>query len=91
MKIGWRSGVAAFVLALVLAMESTLMPASAQRGDLEAIFARMRDLSVAGNEEAALVEAQKFEALVKARFGTDHPYYAAALNALGIVYNHLGA
>jgi tetratricopeptide (TPR) repeat protein len=39
---------------------------------------------------AAQVEAQKLERLAKPRFGADHPYYAVALNKLGIVYQVQG-
>ena len=64
--------------------------ALAQRDDLNAMFNRIRDLSFSGNEEEALVLAQKFEIAVKARFGADHPNYAAALNVLGVVNSNVG-
>jgi len=45
---------------------------------------------VAGNEEAALVEAQRFEAVIKARYGINHPNYEKALNIVAIIYEKLG-
>jgi hypothetical protein len=65
-------------------------PAVAQQGDHNAIFRRLSELHAAGNYPAALVEAQKHEAAVKARFGVNHPNYAAALNSLAVVYVSLG-
>ena len=47
-------------------------PAAAQQSDLNAILKRFEELYAAGNYPAALVEAQKFEAGVKARFGVNH-------------------
>jgi CHAT domain-containing protein/Tfp pilus assembly protein PilF len=67
-----------------------LAPAAAQQTDLSAIQRRSSELLDAGNYPAALVEAQKLEAAVKARFGTDHPNYAVALNTLAIVYRAQG-
>jgi tetratricopeptide (TPR) repeat protein len=43
-----------------------------------------------GNYSAAQIEAQKLERMAKARFGGDHPYYAVALNRLGIVVQAQG-
>src|SRR5271167_16384 len=42
-----------------------LAPATAQQGDLNAIYKRFGELYAAGNYPAALVEAQKYEAAVK--------------------------
>jgi CHAT domain-containing protein/tetratricopeptide (TPR) repeat protein len=61
-------------------------PSVAQQTDLKAIFKRLNELKAAGDYRAALVEAQKFEAGIKAQFGTDHPNYAVALNSLAGVY-----
>jgi CHAT domain-containing protein/tetratricopeptide (TPR) repeat protein len=77
-----------FILFMFIA--SLAGSAMAQRDDLNAMFNRIRELSFAGNEEEALALAQKFEMSVKARFGANHPNYAAALNALGVVNSHLG-
>ena len=65
-------------------------PAATQQGDLDAIDKRFSDLYAAGNYAAALVEAQKAEALVKARFGVNHANYGIALNNLAIVYQSQG-
>ena len=65
-------------------------PAATQQGDLNAINKRFSDLYAAGNYAAALVEAQKAEALVKARFGVNHANYGVALDNLAIVYQPQG-
>jgi tetratricopeptide (TPR) repeat protein len=67
-----------------------IAPAVAQQGDLNAIFKRFNELYAAGNYPAALVEAQKFEAAVKARFGVNHSNYGSALNNLALVYQAQG-
>jgi hypothetical protein len=58
--------------------------AGAQQSDLQAIYKRFQDYYQAGT--AAVVEAQKLEAVVKGRFGTSHRSYAVALNNLALVY-----
>ena len=63
-----------------------LAPAAAQQGDLNAIEKRFNEFYAAGDYPAALVEAQKFEAGVKARFGVNHANYGVALNSLANVY-----
>src|SRR6476469_7015670 len=73
----------AFVVLVVVF--AALPPAMAQRADLVAMQKRVEGLYVADNFAAALVEAQKLEQVVRARFGTNHPNYAVALNNLGIV------
>src|SRR5262249_16274462 len=100
MTSGRRSSVAAFVVALVLAMalripaaaQHTNPPAAAGRPqvDLNAILKRLIEFDQAGNYSAALIEAQKFEAGVKAQFGTNHTNYAVALNNLANVYRSQG-
>ena len=67
-----------------------MAPAAAQQGDLDAIFKRFNELYAAGNYPAALVEAQKLEAMAKARFGVNHAKYGSALNNLAIVYRAQG-
>ena len=71
---------------LLLAVSAAPWPAAAQNDgrDVVAIFRHMRALSVEGDYDGALAEAQRFEAAIKAQFGVNHPNYAAALNALGI-------
>ncbi len=78
-------------LLLLLAATAASWPAAAQSdGELEATYRRMRALARTSDNDAALVEAEKLEAGVKARFGVNHPNYASALNALGICYSHVG-
>jgi tetratricopeptide (TPR) repeat protein len=67
-----------------------IVPAAAQQGDLNAIIKRFNELRAAGNYPAALVEAQKVEALVKARFGVAHAKYGFALYNLAVVYREQG-
>jgi CHAT domain-containing protein/Tfp pilus assembly protein PilF len=62
-------------------------PASAQSGDLAAIYKRHVTAYEAGNYATALVEAQRLEAAVKARMGTGNLAYAGALIALANVYD----
>ncbi len=81
--LGILSGAMLFVLI-------AMAPAAAQQGDLDAILKRFNDLYNAGNYPAALVEAQKFEAGAKGRFGVNHPNYATALYNLAHVYNAQG-
>ena len=77
---------------LLLAVSAAPWPAAAQNDgrDVVAIFRHMRALSVEGDYDGALAEAQRFEAAIKAQFGVNHPNYAAALNALGICYGQVG-
>ena len=65
-------------------------PAAGQQVDLSAILKRLNEFYQAGNYGAALVEAQKLEAGVKAQFGTNHANYAVALNNLAVVYEAQG-
>ena len=65
-------------------------PAATQQGDLDAIQKQFSDLYAAGNYAAALVEAQKAEALVKARFGVNHVNYGVTLYNLALVYDAQG-
>src|SRR5215471_14324134 len=77
---------ATLILAFFLAAYLALVPAGAQQSDLQAIYKRFQEYYQAGNYAAAVVEAQKLEAVVKGRFGTSHTNYAAALNRLALVY-----
>ena len=67
----------ACVTLLALAMHAVPMPASAQ--DIQDIDKRILQFMDTGNYGAALIEAQKFEAAVKAQRGTDHRDYVLAL------------
>ncbi len=77
-----------FSLALVLcAMPG---PVWAQRADIDTINKAFRENLASGNYPAALVQAQKLEQAVKARFGTNHANYGNALNNLAVVYRLQG-
>jgi CHAT domain-containing protein/Tfp pilus assembly protein PilF len=81
----------AILLGATLFLVSPSAPTTAQQTDFDAIYKRFVDeLYRAGNYPAALVEAQRFEAAVKTRFGTNHANYAAALDNLGLVYEKQG-
>jgi tetratricopeptide (TPR) repeat protein len=73
-----------------LLFASAMAPAAAQQGDLGATNKRFSESFAGGNYPAALVEAQKLEAMAKARFGVNHPNYGAALNNLALVYEAQG-
>src|SRR3989442_2795797 len=60
-------------------------PAAAQQDELDAMVKRHSQFMSAGNYAAALAEAQKYEAAVKARLGVNHVKYAGALVYLGNV------
>jgi tetratricopeptide (TPR) repeat protein/CHAT domain-containing protein len=65
-------------------------PTAAQQQDIETIYRRYTELYGARNYDAALVEAQKYEAAVKTKFGTSHANYAGALYDLARVYQAQG-
>jgi CHAT domain-containing protein/Tfp pilus assembly protein PilF len=78
-------------VAVVLLLTTWAAPAAAQdMREITDTFNHMRWLAVVGDYDGALAQAEKFEADIKARFGVNHPNYAAALNALGICYGNLG-
>ena len=76
----------AFVAILALTTFGALATASAQPADIKAIDKAFQDYYSRGNYPAAHTDAQELERRVKARFGTDHPGYAVALNKLAIVF-----
>src|SRR6516162_1343535 len=86
MRIPCPNRTATLILAFFLAAYLALVPAGAQQSDLQAIYKRYQEYYQAGNYAAAVVEAQKLEAVAKGRFGTNHTSYAAALNNLARVY-----
>jgi len=73
------------MLALALGVIA-LSPVSAQQADIAASQKRFNELYAKGNYPAALLEAQKLEALVKARLGADSADYATALLDLANVH-----
>jgi tetratricopeptide (TPR) repeat protein len=85
-----QSMMIACIALLALAMHAGLALASAQQGDPRAIHKRMVQLHAARNYAAALAEAQKYEAAVKARVGTSHRAYGGALHNLGLIHHAQG-
>jgi CHAT domain-containing protein/tetratricopeptide (TPR) repeat protein len=81
-----RSGVAIFFAALGLSV-AALAPLHAQTTDIMRIYKQYEKSYEAGDYPAALAAAEKLEALVKARFGTNHFWYGNALIALGNLYD----
>jgi tetratricopeptide (TPR) repeat protein len=90
MIAGRRSKTVAFVAILALTTFGAFATTSAQPADIKAIVKAFQDHYARGSYSAAQIEAQELERLVKARFGADHPYYAVALNKLGIVFQAQG-
>ena len=90
MIAGRLSKTVAFVAILAALTFGALATASAQPADIKAIDKAFQDHYARGNYPAAQIDAQQLERLVKARFGADHPYYAVALNKLGIVFQAQG-
>src|SRR5262245_20180615 len=86
MRIPCPSRTATLILTFFLAAYLALAPALAQQSDPQAIYKRFQEYYQAGNYAAAVVEAQKLEAVVKGRFGTSHTNYATALHNLALVY-----
>jgi CHAT domain-containing protein/tetratricopeptide (TPR) repeat protein len=86
-QFGQLSGI---ILSLVLAVCVVHAPASAQQADINAIFQTFQENYARGNYPTALIEAQKYEQTIKARFGTSHTNYAGALNNLAVVYYSQG-
>src|ERR1700722_15811289 len=58
--------------------------------NLDAVLTRTNQYFDKGNYPAALNEARKLEAGIKAQYGTNHPNYVIALNQLLRVYSALG-
>ena len=86
MRVPCLNRTATLILAFFLAAYLALVPAEAQQSDPQAIYKRYQEYYQTGNYAAAVVEAQKLEAVVKGRFGTNHTNYATALNNLARVY-----
>jgi tetratricopeptide (TPR) repeat protein/CHAT domain-containing protein len=87
-KSSLRISISAIIITAALAIGST--PSGAQQADIQTIYKRYEEFRTAGNYSAALLEAQKYEAATRAKFGADHPSYAFALNLLAIVYQAQG-
>jgi CHAT domain-containing protein len=81
------------VVAVAIALASAPVPLAAQRADdrtLAALFIQIRKLSYSGDLDTAYVLAQKFEGLIKKRYGTNSTQYCDALNVLAIRNTYVG-
>jgi CHAT domain-containing protein/tetratricopeptide (TPR) repeat protein len=85
-----RSRVFGALLLVVALATLAAPPSAAQQPDIAAAEKRFQDLAAAGNYAAAFAEAQKLEAAVKARSGTNNPTYIRALNNLAGAHQYLG-
>ena len=86
MRSNISAKITALTLALALAIVPALTPASAEQLDIAASQKRFDELYTKGNYPAALVEAHKLEAEVKARLGANDATYATALRNLANVH-----
>src|SRR5947209_16223706 len=66
-------------LLLMLGLAGSGMPAAAQPADMAAFLTRYQEYFEAGNYNAALAEARKFETVARARQGAQPESYAATL------------
>ncbi|MBC9883386.1 CHAT domain-containing protein [Bradyrhizobium sp. INPA01-394B] len=90
MILKWRRKAVALAAGFVLVAALAVPPAAAQRADIETVQKRFNALLAAGKYADALVEWQKLEAAVKARFGTEHPNYALILLKVAVTYQNQG-
>jgi CHAT domain-containing protein/Tfp pilus assembly protein PilF len=85
-----RYAMASFAVAFFLALETALVPAAAQQVDLNATQKRFDQFYEAGNYPAALEEAKKLEAGVRARLGAADANYRIAIHDLARAYEAMG-
>ncbi|HWX85500.1 MAG TPA: hypothetical protein VNZ48_18040 [Xanthobacteraceae bacterium] len=64
-----RAGLPVRIFAVAITMSLMSVSTSVQQDDLTAILKRANELKAAGQYDAALIEAQKLEAGMKARYG----------------------
>jgi CHAT domain-containing protein/Tfp pilus assembly protein PilF len=83
-----RSGIA-WLIALAVWL-NLLAGSHAQPADIAALTKRYHELHDSGDYAGALAQAQKLEAAIKARFGTNDRNYVVALFALAQVNRSLG-
>src|SRR5438874_2352636 len=75
---------------VLLAVAASIPRCAIAADDAATLLRRSQQSRQAGNYPAALANARKLEALVRAAKGVDHPDYAAALNNLGLADRALG-
>jgi tetratricopeptide (TPR) repeat protein len=78
------------LLAFLLGLAGGLHPTRAQQIDADSIQKRFVEFYTAGNYAAAIEQGLKYEAAIKARFGTNHTNYGVALNNLALAYRAQG-
>src|SRR3984893_9779420 len=85
--MAWRRAVG-FITVLLLATWAALRPTFAQ--SVDAIAERVVQDFAAGNDAAALVDARRLEAAIKAHVGTKNQFYAKALGFEAAALTRLG-
>jgi CHAT domain-containing protein/Tfp pilus assembly protein PilF len=90
MKSQCRNALISLAAALFVALEVCVLPAAAQQGDLNGMQRRFDQLYEAGNYPAALEEAKKLEAGVRARSGAADANYRIAIQDLARAYVAMG-
>ena len=90
MILEWRRKAVALAAGFATVAALAVPPAAAQRADIETVQKRFNTFLAAGKYDDALVEWQKLEAAVKARFGTEHPNYALILLKVAVTYQNQG-
>jgi CHAT domain-containing protein/tetratricopeptide (TPR) repeat protein len=90
MKTAQRRSIASLTLAIALVFETATSSAEAQPADIAAMRQRFETFYKAGNYNAALLEAQKLEETVKARYGESNPNHGLTLGLLSNVYHAQG-
>jgi tetratricopeptide (TPR) repeat protein len=86
MKFRSAGRIAAIALITMLAIGRSAEPTAAQKTNFAAIQSRIHELFAGGDYAAALIEARKLEAAVRAELGTSSIDYGVALSELGQVY-----
>lgn len=71
---------------VALVLLSALHGASAQSADPSVLLEKTRQLANAGQLDAAVAEAKKTEAALRAKYGTEHMAYTVGLDVLAILY-----
>ena len=77
-------------LPLLLAIAFIGAAVDVQAEDASQIYVRSQKLEAAGNYDAAMIEAQKFEATTRLREGTEGTSYGLALAAMASILHNQG-